>query len=93
VSTDSEVVAIDLSTNSVVAQIGGFENAKALAMSPDGDVVYVADYSSGRITSIDTATDLISADITTTTHPGSLALTPDGRSLFIADQSDFNLRV
>ncbi len=66
--------------------------AAALALSPDGQRLYVIDQANWRVVILDTATRRIEGSVPTGVNPSALALSPDGRRLYIANSGLFEYR-
>ena len=89
-STGNRVLAFNASTgtSTPTAVIGS--QPKGIAISPSGNVVYVADYSTGIVELIDTSTNtLLPGHITlgASSLPLHMAVSPDGSRLYVAEQS------
>src|SRR5258708_2532905 len=65
----------------LVVPIGG--NASDIALDESRGVLYIANYTSGRIDVMSLSDYSIGRSITVAAYPGSLALSPDGRFLVI----------
>jgi len=68
-------------TFGTVVPIGG--HAADIALDEGRGVLYIADYTSGRIDVMSTASRSITRSITVPAYPGGVALTPDGHYLVI----------
>src|SRR5690242_21773699 len=64
-----------------VVSIGG--HASDIALDEGRGVLYIANYTSGRIDVMSTADNTISRSITVPSYPGAVALSPDGRYLVV----------
>ncbi|RIK81629.1 MAG: hypothetical protein DCC68_08205 [Planctomycetota bacterium] len=62
-----------------------FHSPSALAISPDGQTVYVADATGAALVVIDSAKGAISASIALNGNPQSVALSADGRTAYIGE--------
>jgi YVTN family beta-propeller protein len=83
---------IDTSTNTVTKTIAGFNQPWGVAVSPDGNSVYVTNLGeNGTVSVIDTTTNTVVGDPITvgTGGPQGVAVTPDGKSVYITS-SDGN---
>jgi YVTN family beta-propeller protein len=78
------VSVIDTASNTVVKTIE-VEGAEAVAVTPDGDHVYVTQRFPSGVTVIDTATDTVSDTVTVGQIPRGLAVTPDGSRVYVAN--------
>ncbi len=54
-----------------------------MAVAPDGELVYITNYSDSSISVVSTVDNTVTATITGLYSPGSLALTPDGEYLYV----------
>src|SRR5262249_45797725 len=68
----------------VVTTISGFSTPVAMAVSPNGQTVYVANKNSTTVTPIDTATNTAGTPIPAGTSPAGIAITPDGPTAYAA---------
>ena len=83
----------------VINTIGHFDLAtimvgaqpSALAMSPDGNSLWVANQGDGSVQVIDTIGLTASAPIMVGVQPSALAMSPDGSSLWVANQGEGSL--
>jgi YVTN family beta-propeller protein len=57
----------------------------ALAVTPDGRTLYVANYGDNTVTPVDVATGTPGTPIPVGHDPDALAVTPDGRTLYVAN--------
>lgn len=65
----------------------------ALAVSPEGDYVYIADASDNAVSIINTVSRTVSAVIGVGKVPVALAVTPDGRFVYVANQTGNSVSV
>lgn len=85
------VSVVDLTTNLVTQQIPtGGQYVAALAISPNGQFVYAANYNtgnegSGTISVIDTATNNVVTTIDGFFGPYTMVVTPDGNYLYVTN--------
>ena len=95
IASEGSVSIIDLQGNRVLTEIVTGMHASALASSPDGNWIVVANAGSDTLSVIDTRTDLIHETICMRQHPDDLfgaqpcALTfdPTGKSLYVCNGS------
>ena len=82
---DSTVSVIDTDTNTVIATSGQLPAGGAMALSPDGTRLYVADYVGTHVYVLDARSlALAGAPINVvTTYGGTLAVSPDGKRLYV----------
>ncbi len=78
------VSVINTGTNSVVKTIN-LEGAEAVAVTPDGDHVYVSRRFPSGVSLIDTATNTVTGSVTAGLIPRGLAITPDGNRVYVAN--------
>ena len=57
----------------------------SIAITPDGKIVYVANFDSGTVTPITIATNKAGPAIRTGKTPYAIAITPDGRTAYVAN--------
>jgi YVTN family beta-propeller protein len=89
VSTGSNAISvIDLSTNSVVAEIPAAANLQRLSVSPDGETVYALSSSGGTsaIVVVDATTNQVETSVSPSASccPNDIALMPDGSVLYVS---------
>jgi YVTN family beta-propeller protein len=97
----AEVAVLDLERLTILGRWKTDHHPTEMALSPQGDVLYVACANSNSVTVIDTesgrAIEVISTALYPRARPGStpnsIALTPDGRALLIANADNNNLAV
>jgi len=83
----SVVVAIDVSTNAVIATIGGFDSPHELDVTPDGRFVYVADMGDNEIEVIEVSTNTIVATVfepALNSIAWGLAISRNGKYAYVA---------
>lgn len=85
----------DLATNTQVERIKVGSVPYAVAASPDGLLVYVANQASNSISVINTGSNTVIATILAGngTSPSGLAVSPDGLWLYVANRSTNNISV
>ena len=79
------VTPITTATNTAGTPITTGSNPDAIAITPDGETAYVANYYSNTVTPITTATNTAGTPITTGSSPGAIAITPDGKTAYVAN--------
>ena len=80
-----------IAANDAGTPIGVGTHPDALAISPDGSTVYVANYGSDNVTPIHVATNTAApagAWIAVGSEPDGIAITPDGVSAYVANSGD-----
>lgn len=80
---------IDTATNTVIDSTPVGTVPGAVAVTPNGAYVYVANYGyytgSGTVSVVDTVTGTVVADIAVGGNPVSIAVNPDGRSVYVTN--------
>lgn len=86
----ASVTPINLATNSVGTPITLPANADpdAIAVTPNGTTVYVADYNEGTIIPIATATDTAGTPISVGYDPVAIAITPNGTTAYVVNDDN-----
>ena len=87
---------IDTETKSLVKDIDVGLHPSALALSPKGDRLFVANANSDTVSMIDTATDTVLRTISVRpgvkapigSSPNALAVSPDGKTLYVANAAN-----
>ncbi len=75
---------VSISTNTISATISGFSDMQNIAISPNGNDVYVANaISAGKVSIVDTSTNVVSSEISGLSYPYALAITPNGDYAYI----------
>jgi YVTN family beta-propeller protein len=93
IANEGSVTIIDLAANAVKAELPAELHASAMAVSPKGDYVVVANTGSDTLSVIDTATDKVVEKIWTRrtpgdffgAQPGAMAFDASGRRLYVAN--------
>jgi hyaluronoglucosaminidase len=83
---DSSVYPISTATLAVGPGIPAGYLDSAIAITPNGKTVYVADRDSGTIIPIKTATNVAGFPISAGTSPVSVTVSPDGKTVYVVDQ-------
>jgi DNA-binding beta-propeller fold protein YncE len=78
------VTPVSIATGVPGTPVRAGDQPQALAMTPDGRTLYVAD-SGGTVTPVTVATGRPGGAIRAGHGPQALAVTPDGRALYVAD--------
>ena len=75
---------IDTSTNTVtdIIPVG---SPSGMAVSPDGELLYVTNFTTDTVSVIDTATNAVVNTIAVGRSPASLAVSPDGTHLYVVN--------
>ena len=92
--TEGRILQLDTTTDSLVGDpipVGDFP--RALAVTPDGARLYVANGWDDTVSVIDTKAGRVTTTLAVGNHPLGLALTPDGRRLYVTNTSDGTLSV
>lgn len=82
IAHEKNVQIVDVSDGTVAGKIGGFQNARDIALDPAGSYGYVSDGGRARVTVFDRGTLQRVADIPTEPNPSSLVLEPQTGMLF-----------
>ena len=77
---------LTLGTCLTAAAAPAYRSPLAVAVSPDGNTLYVSDKTAGCVTVIDTTAGKAVADIPIAGEPNGLALSPDGKTLYVAQR-------
>ena len=88
----SDVVVFDLKRRSILTRIPVDINPAALALTPDGKRLFVANWSSESVSVIDTATNKVIRTLRVGINPNDLKISDDGR-LFVACSNDNTVHV
>jgi sugar lactone lactonase YvrE len=90
-SVPSKIYAYDLDNNQLSTLISsGLSEPRGLAISPDGNTLYVADPGQHKVFAYDIGTDTLSTLFSSSNFvPVGLALSPDGGTLYVSN-SDVN---
>jgi YVTN family beta-propeller protein len=81
---DNVVAVIDTGTNSVLKTIPVPPGPHGMAITPDGQTVYVSSEGDSKVSVIDTVTDTVKTSIEVGKTPHGLRLTPDAKQLLVA---------
>jgi YVTN family beta-propeller protein len=84
------VAVIDTASNTVVANVSEVSTPGAIAVTPDGRRLYVANHPDPTISVIDTAANAVVATITGFISLTGMAMTPDGKTVYVADQDSIS---
>jgi YVTN family beta-propeller protein len=77
---------IDTTTNTVVAIVPVGVGPVAVAITPNGALVYVANSASNTVSVIGTATNAVMTTVTVTWAPDGVATTPDGAFAYVVNE-------
>jgi YVTN family beta-propeller protein len=96
--SSEDVHVIDLNQEQTIAKIKAGSGPTAMAVSPNLEKVYVANFWSGTVSVINTASNEVTHTIQipcdcAKSGPFGLALTPDGLKLYVSNLSDGSIRV
>jgi YVTN family beta-propeller protein len=89
------VQRIDIASGTIVGSIPVGSSPRGLALSPDGDRLYVTNQLGDSVSVIDTATDAVIATwpLATAPTPEGIAASPDGSRIVVAGNADGALSV
>ncbi len=62
---------------------GAYQSPGAIVASPDGQTLYVAEFTGNSVTVVNAADGAVARSIALPDAPGGLALSPDGKTLFV----------
>jgi len=79
------VSVIDTSTNMVTTTVTVGSGPMGLAITPNGDYVYVADYGGASVSVIDTSTNTVTGTVTVGNDPWGVAITPNGDYVYVTN--------
>src|SRR6266567_2461054 len=94
-SAGDNIHIIDPATNKVVGEIKGIEATHGIAVSPDGNRIYISEEADFTLDVIDGKTLKVTKKIPLSGNPNLVDITPDGRQIYVAialnysDLSDF----
>lgn len=93
VAADGSLLVIDTVSRSILRDVAIGENLRAVAVSPDGNYVYVADSNTGEVHVYNARTGMVSASILVGSQPNSLVVSPDGSRVYVANTSSDTVSV
>lgn len=79
------VTVVDTGSDTVIDTIGGFGRPRGLAVTPDGQRLYVADQEAGTVGVVDTTTHGVATVIGGFDAPVSLAMGPRGALAYVTE--------
>jgi YVTN family beta-propeller protein len=92
ITTSRDTVTKTIAVGSMVdANVAGGGDPNILAVTPDGEQLYVASYTAGTVADIATSTDTVTNTITllgASPNPNALAITPNGCQLYVHDHAN-----
>ena len=101
IASSGTVSVIDLDSRKLIKEINVHLHPGGMALSPDKDLLYVANANSDLISVIDTRSNTVLKNLSTKpmeelpfgSAPNSLAVSPDGKTLFAANGGNNHLAV
>jgi YVTN family beta-propeller protein len=87
------VSVIDLSTNTVIDTIDVGDEPYGVAVSPDGNLVYITDLFDATVSVIRTSDNAVIDTINVGLLPYGVAATPDGNFIYVTNHADANISV
>jgi YVTN family beta-propeller protein len=92
---DNTLSVIDASTYSVVATVSlpAGSSPRGVALTLNGQFLYVADGGSNNVSVLDTRTNRIVASVPVGSQPVNVAVTPDGASAYVANTGSSDVSV
>jgi YVTN family beta-propeller protein len=91
-NASNNVSVIDTATNTVTATVNVGTTPYGVAVSPNGQNVYVAntdDFYNGTVSVIDTATNKVTATVKIGITPIGIAVSPNGQYVYVTFNGDF----
>lgn len=89
IGTGKTVVPVTLTGNTGGSQVGLAipvgDYPDAIAVTPNGETAYVANYTSNTVTPIDLATDTSGKPIPVGVGPAGIAIAPNGKTAYVTD--------
>lgn len=89
----NDVSIIDTATKSVVATIRVAGSASGIALTPDGNYVYVTNYDADSVSVIRTTSKAVTGNIPVGRSPNSVAITSDGTRAYVSNNMSNNVSV
>jgi YVTN family beta-propeller protein len=77
----------------VQTTIPGFNEPSAVAVTPNGEFVYVTDFSGTTVSMINTNTNMITATIPGFNLPAAVAITPNGEFVYVTNDGNASVSV
>src|SRR4029077_14517801 len=88
-AANDNVSVINTATNTVIATITVGDDPNGIAITPNGNFVYVANFESANVSVISTSTNTVVATINTTGEaPLRVAISPNGNFVYVTDVND-----
>lgn len=82
------VSVINTANNTVTATITGLTNPDAVAVTPNGEYVYVANPTLNTVSVISTVNNTVTANINVGVNPGGVAVTPNGEYVYVTNEGN-----
>jgi YVTN family beta-propeller protein len=89
----NDVSVIDATTNGVVATIPVAQQPNGIAVTPDGQRVYVSSFLTDSVAVIDAATRAVVGSIPVGVEPVGVAVSPDGARIYVANRGSNSVSV
>ncbi|HET9377945.1 MAG TPA: YncE family protein [Chthoniobacterales bacterium] len=92
------VAIIDTATNTVMKTVlidtlGGLLIGNGVAVTPDGNYVYLSNQGNNNVAVLDTTSNTIVKTVPVGTSPSGLAVTPDGAHVYVSNQGSNTVSV
>lgn len=87
------LTVVDTATRSVLTTVTVGANPSGVAVSPDGNRVYVANSGAGTLSVVSTATNAVTSTITVGANPVGVAASPDGQRVYVANGGSASVSV
>ena len=90
-STDSTVLVLNTSDDSLITTLTGFSNPSAIGITPDGSQIHVVNMSnssSGSVSILDASTYALISTVTGFNRPAGIAFTPNGQQAYVTNSNN-----
>lgn len=84
---------IDVASKSVIANVPVGSVSAGICISPDGKLVYLANFLSNNVMVVDAEINKVIATIPTVNHPFGLSITPDGKYVYVSNDGTNTVNV
>ena len=96
-SENSHVYVVNTDDTSDITEVtdtdGTFSSPYGIAITPDGNYAYVANYGSSTVSVIDINSNTVTTSIAVGTSPYAVAVTPDGAFVYVTNSGDDTVSV
>lgn len=87
------IAVFDLAAGKVVRVLRGISDPEQVAVSPDGNTLYVASEDTGRVMFMDARRGVVRATLVVGGEPEGLAASPDGKLVYATSEEDSTIAV